>query len=406
MTAKATKVDVIIVGAGMAGLTLANLLAKQGKSLVMIDRVLPKKYDSAGTWDVRVTAVSPGSRAILKSAGIWSDVQAKRVSEFDTMVVWDEASTARINFHARDVHQPVLGYIVENRLIHSSLYNSLQDVSNIQWCVPGSVTGVAHCDDLIEVTLDNNEVLRAELLVGADGSQSVVRDLAEISYVEVPYKQQGIVANVKAERPLKRTAWQRFLKTGPLALLPTGIGKENHECSIVWSADNGYAMQLMQMDEQAFSKAVTKASNSQLGNLTVMSERACFPLHSGQAGNLVRPRIALVGDAAHTLHPLAGQGANLGLTDVAVIAHILEETKRDIGSLRVLRKYERARAGEIRVMQHAMNAFVAVYGSSFKPLVAARSIALNMAEHTPSMKIFFMRHAMGLNSGRPVFSDR
>ena len=110
----------------MAGLTLASLLAKQGKSLAMIDRVLPKKYDPAGTWDVRVTAVSPGSRAIFKYAGIWSDVQAKRVSEFDTMVVWDEASTARINFHARDVHQPVLGYIVENRLIQSSLYNSLR----------------------------------------------------------------------------------------------------------------------------------------------------------------------------------------------------------------------------------------------------------------------------------------
>ena len=404
MTTKASQVDVIIVGAGMAGLTLANLLVKQGKSLVIIDRVLPEKFDSARPYDVRVTAVSPGSRAIFEYIGIWSDVQAKRVSEFDAMVVWDEASPTRINFNARDVRQPVLGYIVENKVIQSSLYQSLHGVSGIQWCVPGTVTDITHCDDVIEVVLDNNQMFRAKLLVGADGSRSVVRDLAEISYAETPYQQQGIVANVQTEISHQHTAWQRFLKTGPLALLPIGSSEGNRECSIVWSADNGYATQLMRMGEEEFAQAITKGSNSQLGNVALMSERASFPLISGQARDLVRPRIALIGDTAHTLHPLAGQGANLGFTDVAVLADILEETKRDIGSMRVLRKYERSRAGEIEVMKYAMGAFVAIYGSSFKPLMAVRSIALNMAEHTPSMKRYFMRHAMGLNRDRPVFS--
>ena len=404
MTAKATRVDVIVVGAGMAGLTLVNLLAKQGKSLAVVDRVLPPEFDCEKPYDVRVTAVSPGSRAIFEHIGIWPDVHAKRTSAFDAMVVWDEASSAKIHFDAREARQPVLGYIVENRAIQSSLYEPLRGVSSIHWCVPGSVTGIVHCDDVIEVILKDKQVLRAKLLVGADGSQSGVRDLAGISYAEKPYRQQGIVANVQTEFSHQRTAWQRFLKTGPLALLPIGTGEENRECSIVWSADHGYAEQLMQMGEEEFSQEITRASNSRLGNIGLMSERASFPLVSGQAKNLVKPRIALVGDAAHTLHPLAGQGANLGLTDVAVLADVLENTERDLGGIRVLRKYERARAGEIQVMQFAMDAFVAVFGSSSKNVATARGIALNIAEHTPSMKRFFMEHAMGLNRDRPVFA--
>ena len=404
MTAKATQVDVIIVGAGMAGLTLANLLAKQGKSLAVIDRVLPPEFDCKEPYDVRVTAVSPGSKAIFEHIGVWADVQAKRISAFDSMVVWDEASRAKIHFSATEVRQPILGYIAENRAIQSSLYEPLRGASDVHWCVPGSVTDIVHRDDVIEVILENEQVLRAKLLVGADGSRSGIRGLAGISYAEKPYQQQGIVANVQTEFSHQRTAWQRFLKTGPLALLPIGDDKENRECSIVWSADHGYAERLMQMGKEEFSREITRASNSRLGNIELMSERVSFPLISGQAKDLVKPRIALVGDAAHTLHPLAGQGANLGLTDVAVLADVLENTERDTGSTRVLRKYERARAGEIQVMQFSMDAFVAVFGSSSKHVVAARSIALNTAERTPAMKRFFMEHAMGLNRDRPVFA--
>ncbi len=404
MTAQAAQVDAIIVGAGIAGLTLANLLAKQGKSLAIVDRVLPPEFDREQPYDVRVTAVSPGSRAIFEHIGIWPQVQAKRTSAFDAMVVWDAASSAKIHFRAGEIRQPVLGYIVENKAILSSLHEPLRKVPGVHWFVPGSVTDIIHRDDGIEVILENKQLLRAKLLVGADGSRSGVRGLAEIPYVEKPYLQQGIVANVQTEFPHQRTAWQRFLKTGPLALLPVGSDKKQRECSIVWSADHEYAKRLMQMGEKEFSQEITTASDSRLGKVRLLSERADFPLISGQAGNLVKPRIALVGDAAHTLHPLAGQGANLGLTDVAILADLLGHTKRDLGSLRVLRKYERARAGEVQVMQSAMHAFVAVYGSSSKPVVAARSVALSIAEHTPSMKRFFMEHAMGLNRDRPVFT--
>lgn len=405
MTAETIQVDAIIVGAGMAGLTLANLLAKQGKSLAIIDcGPLPSQFDASKPFDARVTAVSPGSKAIFEYIDAWSGMRGKRVSEFNAMVVWDEASTAKINFNARDIRHPSLGYIVENKVIQSSLHESLHDASGIQWHVPGGVTRIAHCGNEIEATLENSRVLRAKLLVGADGSRSLVRDLAEISYTETSYQQQGIVARVRTELPHQRTAWQRFLKTGPLALLPVGNEQEHHECSIVWSADHEYANRLMQMKAHEFAQAVTRASDLQLGDIALESERASFPLVSGQAENMVKPRIALIGDAAHTLHPLAGQGANLGFTDAAVLADGLADTERDIGSYRVLRKYERARAGETQIMQYAMDAFTAVFGSTSRPVIAARSIALNTAEHTLPLKRFFMRHAMGLNRDRPVFA--
>ncbi len=405
MTAEAVQVDVIIVGAGMAGLTLANLLVKQGKSLAIVDcGTLPSEFSASKPFDVRVTAVSPGSKAIFEYIGAWSGMREKRVSEFDAMVVWDEASPARIHFNAQDIRHPNLGYIVENKVIRSSLHESLHDASGIQWHVPEGAARVAYRGDEIEATLKSNQVLKAKLLVGADGSRSFVRDLAGISYAETSYQQQGIVASVQTELPHQRTAWQRFLKTGPLALLPVENEPEHHECSIVWSADHEYATRLMQMNEHEFGQAVTKASALQLGNIALESERASFPLVSGQAENMVKPRIALIGDAAHTIHPLAGQGANLGFTDAAVLADILIGTKRDIGSYRILRKYERARTAEIQIMQYAMTAFAAAFGSTSSPVVAARSIALNTAEHILPLKRFFMRHAMGLNRDRPGFA--
>ncbi|MCY4642668.1 MAG: UbiH/UbiF/VisC/COQ6 family ubiquinone biosynthesis hydroxylase [Gammaproteobacteria bacterium] len=397
-------VDVIVVGAGMTGLTLANLLARQGKSLAIIDPILPPRFDATQPLHARVTAVSPGSRAIFEHVKAWSGMKEKRVTEFNAMVVWDEASEAKINFNAQDFCNSSLGYIVENKVIQSSLHEALHDVSGIRWYVPGSVGRVVNRDHEIEVTLNDNQVLNAKLLVGADGSRSVVRHLAEIPYVEMPYRQQGIVASIQTELPHQRTAWQRFLKTGPLALLPAGNQHEQDECSIVWSADHEYATRLMQMEKHEFEQALTEASGLQLGNVTLKSERASFPLVSGQAKEMVRPRIALAGDAAHTIHPLAGQGANLGFTDVAVLANLLDDMQRDIGSYRVLRKYERARTGEIRVMRHAMDAFATVFGSTLWPVIAARSTALNAADHMLPLKRFFMRHAMGLNSDRPKFA--
>ena len=393
-------VDAIVVGAGMVGLTIASLLAKQGRPLAIIDRNEPARFNIHEPYEARVTAVSPGSKAIFEYVNAWPLMQEKRVSQYETMVVWDESSDARIQFNSYDINHVNLGFIVENRVIQSSLYESLRSSNGVHWQFNCKLENVVTAENHVEIILDNGQMIRAGLLIGADGHQSSVRKYAGILFCEKYYQQQGIVARVQTEHAHQNTAWQRFLSTGPLALLPLN----NSECSIVWSANDDYATQLMQLDEQKFEQALTQASESKLGEITLCSKRASFPLLSGQAKSMVQTRIALVGDAAHALHPLAGQGANLGFTDAAVLADVLANTERDIGSYKVLRKYERARAGETLVMQHAMNALVAIFCSTSTPVITARNFALNSVDKTQSLKKFFMRHAMGLNKDRPVFA--
>jgi len=392
--------DVVIVGAGMVGLTLANLLLKQGESIAIIDQIGPPGFDSSQDYDARVTAVSPGSKAIFEYIDVWKLMQSKRISPFNSMFVWDELSNAKIHFHSRDVSEPNLGYIVENVVIQSSLYECLKQQDHVHWCLSSSVSDIQQHEDYIEIELINQQKLKANLLVGADGQHSSVRNFAQLAYSEKSYQQKGIVARVQTETLHQDTAWQRFLSTGPLAFLPLNNG----ECSIVWSAHDNYADELMGLDDIEFSKKISQASDYQLGNVSLRSQRATFPLLSGQVDSMVQSRIALVGDAAHAIHPLAGQGANLGFTDTAVLVDVLAKTEKDIGSYKVLRKYERTRAGEMQIMQRAMDTFVTAFGSTSSSVITARNVALNAADKFQPLKRFFMRHAMGLNKGRPVFA--
>ena len=400
MPDKILNFDVVIVGAGMVGLTLANLLLRQGKSIAIIDQNEPPGFNSSQEYSARVTAVSPGSKAIFEYIDAWKLMQSKRISPFSSMFVWDELSNAKIYFNSRDVSEPNLGYIVENVVIQSSLYECLKQQDQMFWCLSTSVSDIQQHQEHIEIELTDQQNLRANLLVGADGQRSSVRNFAQLAYSEKSYQQKGIVARVQTEGLHQDTAWQRFLSTGPLALLPLSNG----ECSIVWSVHNNYAEELMSLDDIKFSKKISQASDYQLGNVSLCSQRAAFPLLSGQADSMVQPRIALVGDAAHAIHPLAGQGANLGFTDAAVLADILAKTEKDIGNYKVLRRYERSRAGETQIMQSAMNAFVAAFGSTSSSVITARNVALNAADKFQPLKRFFMRHAMGLNKDRPIFA--
>jgi len=400
MTAEHLNVDVVITGAGMVGLTLANLLSKHGKSIAIVDRSEVGAFKENQDYQSRVTAVSPGSQAIFEYVGAWSAMQAKRVSPFTDMHVWDEGGSADIHFNANDIQRSNLGHIVENFVIQTSLYEVLRQKSNVKWFLPEHISNVIVLQDHAEVELDSGTVISAKLVVGADGGRSTIRNLAEITYTEKSYQQMGLVALVETERPHENTAWQRFLSTGPLALLPLDSGR----CSIVWSVSEDYADELMKLNEHEFADALTQASNMQLGNITLKSNCAAFPLVSGQADSMVQPRIALVGDAAHALHPLAGQGANLGFTDAAVLADVLEYAERDIGSLKILRKYERARVGETQIMQSAMDAFMAAFGSKNNAMVTARNVALRTADSIQPVKKFFMKHAMGLSKDRPTYA--
>jgi len=397
----------------MVGLTLANLLSKQGKSIAVIDRNPIAEFEHDEELSSRVTAVSPGSQAIFEHVGAWSAMQAKRVTPFQQMHVWDEASGApkngSIHFDAAELQRADLGHIVENRVIQTSLYEALQADENVHWLIPANVEKISTGEDAVEIILDNDQTLTTKLLVGADGSRSTVRNLAGIAFTEKSYQQLGLVALVETEHSHENTAWQRFLQTGPLALLPLSDGQENKNqenknmCSIVWSVSEDYADDLMKLNEHKFADALTAASDMQLGNIVLRSKCAAFPLVSGQAEHMVQPRIALVGDAAHALHPLAGQGANLGFTDAAMLADVLNKSERDIGSYKVLRKYERARTGETQVMQKAMDAFVTGFGSNHATVVAARNYALTAADSMQPVKKFFMKHAMGLGKDRPTY---
>lgn len=401
MPDRSAQFDVVIVGAGMVGLTLAALLAKQSKVLAVVDhRIPPPDFEPGQRYDARVTAISPGSKAIFEHVNAWPAIQSKRISPFQAMFVWDSEGEAKISFVCSDVNYSNIGYIVENTVIRSSLHEVLLGQEEVHWKTPMTVEKVLLRDDCIETTLNDGQVLQAKLLIGADGCRSDVRKLAGIPYSERRYRQHGIIARVQTEYPHQATAWQWFLNTGPLAFLPLC----NNECSIVWSANDEYASKLMKCSDHEFGHALTEASNSNLGKVSLRSERTSFPLISGQAETMLRPRIALAGDAAHALHPLAGQGANLGFTDAAVLADVLANTRRDIGSYRILRKYERARAGETRIMQYTMDVFVMAFGSSSRPVITARNFALNTADRIQPMKRFFMRRAMGLNKDRPAFA--
>ncbi len=404
MTSDHYSVDVVITGAGMVGLTLANLLAKQGKSIAIIDRNEIADFKDHQEVQSRVTAVSPGSQAIFEYVGAWSAMQAKRVSPFTDMHVWDEEGNSNIHFNANDLDRNNLGHIVENFVIQTSLHEVLQQQSNVEWFLPEHISKLNVFQGHAEIELDGGTVISAKLVVGADGGRSTVRNLSEIAYTEKSYQQMGLVALIETEHSHENTAWQRFLSAGPLALLPLN----NKLCSIVWSVSEDYADELMKLNEYEFADALTQASDMQLGNITLKSKCAAFPLISGQAESMVQPRVALVGDAAHALHPLAGQGANLGFTDAAVLADVLERSStdrgRDIGSLKVLRKYERARVGETQIMQSAMDVFVAAFGSSNQAMVAARNAALRTVDSIQPVKKFFMKHAMGLSKDRPTYA--
>ncbi len=394
------EVDIVIIGAGMVGLTLANLLSQQGKAIAIIDRDEVVAFQDNQEYQARVSAVSPGSQAIFEYINTWSVMQTKRVSPFTDMHVWDELGGAAIHFNANELQRSSLGHIIENIVIQTSLCDVLLQHDNIEWCVPNTIQRIFTHSSHVEVTLDNEQIITAKLLVGADGRRSTVRNLTEISYIEKSYQQMGIVALVQTERSHENTCWQRFLSTGPLALLPL----DNGQCSIVWSVSEDYADELMKLNEYEFADALTEASARQLGDIILKSKCATFPLISGQADCMVQPRIALVGDAAHALHPLAGQGANLGFTDAAVLADIIENTERDIGSLKVLRKYERARVGETKIMQTAMDGIVKVFGSSNQAVVTSRNAALRTTDSLQLVKKFFMKHAMGLSKDRPTFA--
>ena len=398
---KPTSYDIMIVGGGMVGSTLACLLANgfanhtqnKKRRIALIEAFEPVDFDANKPYDLRVSAISRISQQVLQQAGAWQSIEEKRISPYEAMHVWDATGEGKIHFSAAEIGEPNLGHIIENQVIQTSLAEQAKHHPAIDWLCPNTLKELKIDDDLVTATLDNGSTINAPLIVGADGARSQLRTLAKIEVERQDYGQHGLVAVIGTEKPNQATAWQRFLPTGPLAFLPLADGSS----SIVWTLPADRCPAYLAMSDDKFIQSLGEAFEHKLGNITSISKRVAFPFYGTQAKQYVKKRIALIGDAAHTIHPLAGQGVNLGIKDAAELAkQLLNSTSTDLGSLKLLRKYERARRGDNVATMRAMEGFRLLFGHSASTVVNVRNFGLNALDKMPMIKNKIIRKAMGV----------
>lgn len=396
----------IIVGAGPVGLALAALLLRApgaGRWRVRLIEPRPQPEWTASDVDLRVYALSRASQNILATAGVWDAIAARRVSPYRRMIVWEGVSDAglgRVCFDSAELGEPDLGHIVEDRLIRSCLIDALAGRPELELTLGAGLEAVCAGIDRVEVTVDTGESYAADVLVAADGAASTVRTLLQLPVIGSAYDQAAVVAHVATQRPHAETAWQRFLPTGPVALLPLTDGR----CSVVWSTSTARAAALTEGATDDFRAALTSATGGVLGTIVKAGERASFPLKVLHAREYCRARVALIGDAAHTIHPLAGQGMNLGLLDAAVLAEVLSAAiarGEDPGDLRVLKRYERMRKGRNLGMLLAMDALHRLFTRTGPLLAPLRATGMGLIDRAPPAKRALMREALGLAGELP-----
>jgi 2-octaprenylphenol hydroxylase len=391
--------DVLIVGGGMVGATLACALADQGLRVGIVERGGPPEMPS-GDYVLRVSAIAPGSRTILEGIDTWARIPPQRICPVERMNVWDSQGTGVIHFDSADLGEPYLAYIVENDAVQAALWQRVAASDSIERYCESAIVDFEVCGSHVHVELNNGTILKTRLLVGADGAQSFVRTRLGIAVTRWDYAQQAIVAAIGTESPERHIAWQRFLPTGPLAFLPLPDGRY----SIVWSVDGEDAEDLLALDDAAFIEALQVAFGDRLGDITASSARLAFPLQRSHAENYVGARVALIGDAAHTVHPLAGQGVNLGLLDAAVLAEVLLEAQhrhRDIGGLATLRRYERWRKGDNLAMLVFTDVLKRLFASSRVSIARTRNLGLGLVNAAIPLKLMLMRRAAGLAGELP-----
>ena len=397
---KKTSYDVVIAGGGGVGATLACALGGSELEVALLEQKPPEAIPKSEI-DLRVAALTSASQRILSALQVWPTMAEWRVSPFREMRVWDAMGWGQIHFDSAALGEPQLGWIVENQVLQSALWQRLQRLDNITVHSPGMLESIsAPTQDYLQLILADGSEIETRLLVGAEGIHSKVRELAGIPTSGWQYAQKAIVATVSTEHPHQATAWQRFLPGGPLAFLPLHDGR----CSIVWSTTFEQAEQLLQLNPVDFSKQLTGMFDHRLGEITLSSQRVAFELRRQHAQSYVQPRIALIGDAAHVVHPLAGQGANLGLLDAATLAEVIRDAvrvKQDIGSFAVLRRYERWRKGDNLLTMSVLDGFKRLFGASSPPLRLLRNTGLNLVDALDPLKIQIMRHAMGLAGDLP-----
>jgi 2-octaprenylphenol hydroxylase len=400
--------DVAVVGAGPIGLATAVLVARQAgfdpQRVAVVDRRIAEPVDRARElpMDLRVFALSRASEKILRAADAWADVLATRAEPYERMQVWHADVPPHggdaLVFDAAEIGERDLGVIAENSVLQAALAGAARR-AGVQ-LVAGEVTALALESDAVVLHVGDRR-MRARLAVGADGAQSRVRELAGITATRTDYGQTAIVAVVSTARSHEHTAWQRFLGDGTLAFLPL----KDARSSIVWSLPTARAETLLAATPAAFERELDKDSDGALGKVQLVSERLRFPLWRLSASAYVTERVALVGDAAHVVHPLAGQGANLGLLDAAALAEVLAEartSREDPGAMRLLRRYERWRRSENDLMSGAIDVFDRLLARGNGRVAGLAQRGMPLVGRSTMAKRVFMERAMGLAGELPA----
>ncbi|NOH64200.1 FAD-dependent 2-octaprenylphenol hydroxylase [Vibrio sp. RE88] len=397
-------VDIAIVGGGMVGLALAAAFKDTDLRIAVIESRVPDS-ELADLPDVRVSALSRSSENILRNLGAWSGIVERRAAPYSAMEVWEQDSFARIEFDAQKLAQPDLGHIVENRVIQLSLLEQVKKQSNVSLFMPAQCSSMAVGESEAWLTLDNGHALTAKLVVGADGANSWVRKQQDIPLTHWDYGHSAVVANIWTAETHDKVARQIFTPQGPLAFLPMG---ESNMSSIVWSTEPNRAESLVAMSDEEFNKSLTAEFDARLGLCEVVGQRFAFPLKMRYARDFAVERVALVGDAAHTIHPLAGQGVNLGLLDAASLAQevmTLWRKGEDIGTKRNLRSYERWRKSEAAKMIAAMQGFKDLFAGDNPAKKLARGIGMALVGQLPGAKDEIMKRALGLKGNLPALAQ-
>ncbi|HCS63685.1 MAG TPA: 2-octaprenyl-3-methyl-6-methoxy-1,4-benzoquinol hydroxylase [Cellvibrio sp.] len=402
-----TDYDLVIVGAGLVGATLACAIAQtdaaQNLRIAVIEASSEVQHFSGDHFDPRVVALTHASQKLLTDIGCWDGIVAQRVCVYREMKVWDGEGTAAIEFDCAEVQQSHLGHIVENSVIVNQLRERMAQHKNIFLIQPAAVAQVIPAQaefPRVRVQLSNGDEITTTLLIAADGAQSKVRELAEFSTREWDYGQQAIITTVRTEQPHEFTAWQRFMHTGPLAFLPLQHNGAEHSCSIVWSADDVLATELMALGDEAFCARLTTAFEARLGRVISCDKRYAIPLRQRHATTYIQPGIALVGDAAHNIHPLAGQGVNLGLQDVLVLAQEIERALArgiPLADYSILRRYQRQRLAGNLGMMTAMEGFKRLFGNRSLSVNWLRNTGMRQLNSVAAIKKIIINSALGVS---------
>lgn len=388
--------DLVIIGSGLAGLALAAALRRSSLSVALVENAVPAfsskgSADCSATWDSRVYAISPANAHFLEQIGIWQHLDHARMEPVRAMRIFGDGK-GRLDFSAYDIGVAELAWILESSLMQAELWEMVKRQGNLTLFCPASAQALTLDETAANLTLADGRTLRSRLIVAADGADSWTRSAAGIEVAFKSYDQLGVVANFAAALPHRGTAFQWFRSDGILAWLPL----PGQQLSMVWSTATAHGEELLSLSPSALCERVAAAGGHTLGALELITPPTAFPLRLMRAPRTVLPRLALVGDAAHTVHPLSGHGVNLGFQDVQALAHALlaAPIQGDCGDFSLLRRFERARKEEVFMLQTATDHLQRLFAVRRGPLVGLRNAGLNLTNHLPVVKDALVRYAL------------